>query len=316
MWAVLGFLAVRYANGFLMSLYHMIPGLIREVLLWVLIAGMLLDISASLAAVFHIRKEMPTAIRWNQKVAVWTQKFALMIVGHVEKRMAKAYPVILEKTETQAREGKFAEGCGFYKLFWLFLIGAVLGDFTETIFCRLTSGVWMSRSSLVWGPFSIVWGLAIAIATALLYKDREKPDRHIFFVGTFLGGAYEYVCSVFTEIVFGKVFWDYSKIPFNLGGRINLLYCFFWGIAAVVWIKILYPKFAGWIEKIPVIWGYVLTWILVVFMAVNILVSMAALVRYDMRANGKPAKSGWEKVIDEHFDDERMDRIYPNAKSR
>ena len=109
-----------------------------------------------------------------------------------------------------------------------------------------------------------------------------------------MGGAYEYVCSVFTEIVFGKVFWDYSKIPFNLGGRINLLYCFFWGIAAVIWIKVLYPKFAGWIEKIPMFWGYVLTWILVVFMAVNILVSMAALVRYDMRANGKPAESGWE----------------------
>ena len=45
----------------------------------------------------------------------------------------------------------------------------------------------------------------------------------------FLGGAYEYLCSVFTELVFGKVFWDYSWMPFNLGGRINLLYCFFWG---------------------------------------------------------------------------------------
>ena len=316
LWAVLGFVAVRYGDAFFLIVYHMIPTLIREILLWILLAGMALDISASLAAVFHIRKEMPTAIRWNKKVAVWTQKFALMIVGHVEKRMAKAYPVIMEKTEQIEKEGNFAEGCGFYKLFWLFLIGAVLGDFTETIFCRLTAGVWMSRSSLVWGPFSIVWGLAIAIATALLYKDREKPDRHIFIVGTFLGGAYEYVCSVFTEIVFGKVFWDYSKIPFNLGGRINLLYCFFWGIAAVIWIKVLYPKFAGWIEKIPMLWGYVLTWILVVFMAVNILVSMAALVRYDMRANGRPAESGWEKVIDEHFDDERMDRIYPNAKPR
>lgn len=316
LWAVLGFVAVRYGDAFFLIVYHMIPTLIREILLWILLAGMALDISASLAAVFHIRKEMPTAIRWNKKVAVWTQKFALMIVGHVEKRMAKAYPVIMEKTEQTEKEGNFAEGCGFYKLLWLFLIGAVLGDFTETIFCRLTAGVWMSRSSLVWGPFSIVWGLAIAIATALLYKDREKPDRHIFIVGTFLGGAYEYVCSVFTEIVFGKVFWDYSKIPFNLGGRINLLYCFFWGIAAVIWIKVLYPKFAGWIEKIPMFWGYVLTWILVVFMAVNILVSMAALVRYDMRANGKPAESGWEKVIDEHFDDERMDRIYPNAKPR
>ena len=316
LWAVLGFVAVRYGDAFFLIVYHMIPTLIREILLWILLAGMALDISASLAAVFHIRKEMPTAIRWNKKVAVWTQKFALMIVGHVEKRMAKAYPVIMEKTEQIEKEGNFAEGCGFYKLFWLFLIGAVLGDFTETIFCRLTAGVWMSRSSLVWGPFSIVWGLAIAIATALLYKDREKPDRHIFIVGTFLGGAYEYVCSIFTEIVFGKVFWDYSKIPFNLGGRINLLYCFFWGIAAVIWIKVLYPKFAGWIEKIPMLWGYVLTWILVVFMAVNILVSMAALVRYDMRANGRPAESGWEKVIDEHFDDERMDRIYPNAKPR
>ena len=311
LWAVLGFVAVRYGDAFFLIVYHMIPTLIREILLWILLAGMALDISASLAAVFHIRKEMPTAIRWNKKVAVWTQKFALMIVGHVEKRMAKAYPVIMEKTEQIEKEGNFAEGCGFYKLFWLFLIGAVLGDFTETIFCRLTAGVWMSRSSLVWGPFSIVWGLAIAIATALLYKDREKPDRHIFIVGTFLGGAYEYVCSVFTEIVFGKVFWDYSKIPFNLGGRINLLYCFFWGIAAVIWIKVLYPKFAGWIEKIPMLWGYVLTWILVVFMAVNILVSMAALVRYDMRANGRPAESGWEKVIDEHFDDERMDRTFP-----
>ena len=316
LWAVLGFVAVRYGDAFFLIVYHMIPTLIREILLWILLAGMALDISASLAAVFHIRKEMPTAIRWNKKVAVWTQKFALMIVGHVEKRMAKAYPVIMEKTEQIEKEGNFAEGCGFYKLFWLLLIGAVLGDFTETIFCRLTAGVWMSRSSLVWGPFSIVWGLAIAIATALLYKDREKPDRHIFIVGTFLGGAYEYVCSVFTEIVFRKVFWDYSKIPFNLGGRINLLYCFFWGIAAVIWIKVLYPKFAGWIEKIPMLWGYVLTWILVVFMAVNILVSMAALVRYDMRANGRPAESGWEKVIDEHFDDERMDRIYPNAKPR
>ena len=92
------------------------------------------------------------------------------------------------------------------------------------------------------GPFSLVWGLAIVLATVLLYKDRDKPDRHIFFVGTILGGAYEYICSVFTEIVFGKIFWDYSKIPFNLGGRINLLFCLFWGFAAVVWIKILYLK--------------------------------------------------------------------------
>ena len=67
----------------------------------------------------------------------------------------------------------------------------------------------------------MVWGLAIALVTVLLYKDRDKQEHHIFWVGVFLGGAYEYICSVFTEILFGKVFWDFSAMPFNLGGRIN-----------------------------------------------------------------------------------------------
>lgn len=57
-------------------------------------------------------------------------------------------------------------------------------------------------------------------------QGQRKAGPAYFYCRYILGGAYEYVCSVFTEIVFGKVFWDYSKIPFNLGGRINLLYCF------------------------------------------------------------------------------------------
>ncbi len=176
-------------------------------------------------------------------------------------------------------------------------------------------GTWMIRSSLVWGDFSVVWGMALVLATALLHKDRNKPDRHIFFVGTVAGGVYEYVLSVLSQIVFGQVFWDYTKIPFNLGGRINLLFCFFWGIAAVAWIKNLYPKFSDLIEKIPKVTGYVLTWCLVVFMTLNMLVSALALIRYDQRAGGPPAESGWERVIDLHFDDQRMQHRYPSSKT-
>ena len=255
-------------------------------------------------------------LRYGNVFFMFLYNLMLSLIGFVERRMARAYPVIAERTEEILKEGRFAEGCGFYKLFWLFLVGAFLGDITETIFCRLTSGVWMSRSSLVWGPFSIVWGIAIALATALLYKDRDKADRHIFFIGAFLGGAYEYVCSVFTELVFGQVFWDYSKIPFNLGGRVNLLYCFFWGIAAVVWIKGLYPYFSRWIEKIPKIAGYIASWILIIFMTADILISSAALIRYSERAGGPAADSGWEQIIDTNFDDQKMEQIYPNAKAR
>lgn len=323
LWGILGTVTVRWGDGLLVGLCRLLPSFVSS-LLTLGAAGMLfLDMAASAATVWHMKRhtekketDAEKLQQLNSRLALATARLGSRLEARVARRMEKAYPLILEVSEQFGRQKVFAGGCGFYKLFWLFLIGAFLGDVVETIFCRLTAGVWMSRSSLVWGPFSIVWGLAIAAATALLYKDREKPDRHLFIIGTVLGGAYEYICSVFTELVFGKVFWDYSKIPFNLGGRINLLYCFFWGIAAVIWIKNLYPLFSGWIEKIPVLWGYILTWTLAVFMAVNIAVSSMALIRYDRRAEGKPPKNSVESIIDERFDDARMEKIYPNALSR
>ncbi len=326
LWGILGFVAVRWGDDFFIWLYHALPGFAAKTVTFAAAAVVFCDTAASLATVRYVRQrslrvlktagESTPVRKFQYRTAILTRRLGKAIEAGVERRMEKAYPLIFEAAEQITKRKVFAEGCGFYKLFWLFLIGAVLGDLVETVFCRLTAGVWMSRSSLVWGPFSIVWGLAIATATALLYKDREKPDRHLFFIGTVLGGAYEYVCSVFTELVFGTVFWDYSEIPFNLGGRINLLYCFFWGIAAVIWIKGLYPFFSRWIEKIPVLWGYILTWVLAVFMAANIVVSSMALIRYDRRSEGMQADNVIEKLLDEHFDDERMERIYPNALAR
>ena len=192
-------LAMKFVNPMLVSVYHVLPQMLGEILLWVLMGVAVLDVIASGAAVSSLQRDMPRVRHPHRRLGTITVRFGNWIVDHVSRRMVRAYPVVEERAETVEKEGKFAEGCGFYKLFWLFLIGAFLGDLVEAIFCRLTAGVWMSRSSLVWGPFSIVWGLAIAIATALMYKDKDKPDRHIFFVGTFLGGAYEYICSVFTE---------------------------------------------------------------------------------------------------------------------
>ena len=177
----------------------------------------------------------------------------------------------------------------------------------------------MSRSSVVWGDFSIVWGPAIAkswfYSAFIPLPESLRAVFLPFWMGTFLGGAYEYICSVFTEIVFGTVFWDYSDIPFNLGGRINLLYCFFLGFAAVAWFKLLYPRISRLIEKLPVKPGKVITWLLLVFMLADGFVSSAARsARYNARSNGMEASGSFENWIDEHFDDARMEKVYPKAK--
>lgn len=314
LWGLCGVLAVRYTNSFIIGLYNILPGFAGKAVVWGLIAIAFVDLSGSVMAICHTGQKFTHLPALNYKLRKWTLQFASRVSLHIENRIGRAYPsVVPANPDMPGVNGKPAEKCSFTELFWLLITGAFLVDITETIFCRVTAGVWMRRSSLVWGHFSLVWGFAIALLTALLYKDRDKQEHYIFWAGVFLGGAYEYICSVFTEIIFGKVFWDYSHMQFNLGGRINLLYCFFWGIAAVVWIKGLYPLMSRFINIILEKTGRLLTIFLIIFISFDICVSVMALIRYDTRADGKEAGYKWEQTMDRHFGDARMKKIYPNA---
>ena len=312
-WGVLGTISMRWGNGLLIRLYGFLPEGIGHLLVWILAGMLVLDVTATIFALSGIGRSTQ---KW-EAVDSWFTSISLRIgqwlYGHVDRRIHRAYPKTVQVEKPQRDKTVFAAGCCMQKLVWLFFIGCLLGDITETIFCRITAGVWMSRSSLVWGPFSIVWGFAIAAVTDLLYKYKDRSDRFLFLMGTALGGAYEYLCSVLSEMVFGTVFWDYSGIPFNLGGRINLPYCFFWGFAAVAWFKIFYPVISGWIEKLPICAGRILTWVIVVFMCCNMAVSTMALIRSNERSQGIPATQSWQQTMDERFPDERMEKIYPNA---
>ena len=313
LWGALSVITIKWGNPLLLSLFDLIPAAVRAAVLWVLLVLFAIDAVGTLLTMLGLRYRWPPAEAVENRLASLTLRAGLWILGHVENRMAKAHPALTLKKKKKAKSTVFAAGCSPYKIVLLFFIGAFLGDITETIFCRITAGYWMSRSSVVWGPFSIVWGLAIALVTLLLYRYKDKSSSWLFMAGTLLGGAYEYLCSVFTEVVFGAVFWDYSKIPFNLGGRINLLYCFFWGFAAVIWFKALYPPISDLIERIPRRPGKVLTWALCVFMAADMIVSSLALMRYNARIEGVPPQNSLQVYLDEHYDDARMQAVYPKA---
>lgn len=313
-WGALGLVAVKWLAPLLLQVFDLLPPLAGHVVIWVLLALLALDGLGTILTLAGIRHRFAQARAVHNRLAALTLDMGMWVLGRTESRMVKAYPQANFVRPKKEKSAVFAEGCSFYKLFLLFVIGAFLGDVTETIFCRITAGEWMSRSSLVWGPFSIVWGLAIALVTLLMYRYKDKSASWLFVAGTLLGGAYEYLCSVFTELVFGAVFWDYSKIPFNLGGRINLLYCFFWGFAAVAWFRGLYPILARWIAKIPPRPGKAVVWLLIAFMSVNMAVSGLALARYSARAAGEPADAAWEQYMDAHYGDDVMERIYPYAK--
>ena len=43
----------------------------------------------------------------------------------------------------------------FAKLFWIFVVGSILGLLIEDVFHVLVYHEWESRAGLVWGPFSL-----------------------------------------------------------------------------------------------------------------------------------------------------------------
>ncbi|WP_370827075.1 hypothetical protein [Fournierella massiliensis] len=321
---VLVALAVRFLTPVLHWGLSFLPAIALQILALVLAIILAVDALVMVYGVHAVRR------RWkmSEPIAEYLQQASETIggglttrtlgwyQGYQKRHLAKAFPNLtrLSAEDERPDANVFAAGIGFYKLFWLFLIGAFVGDLIETVFVWGTSGVLMSRSSLLYGPFSVVWGLGAVLLTVVLRGLMDKSDRYIFVGGALMGGVYEYMCSVVTEKLFGKVFWDYSKIPFNLNGRINLLYCVFWGIAAVVWVKEVYPRISALIEKIPMKVGKILTWVLVVLLAVDVALSCMALGRMDQREKGIPATNAVQQFLDEQYPDEYLTQRYQNMK--
>lgn len=208
----------------------------------------------------------------------------------------------------------FAQGLCFYKLFCTFVIGAVIGDMVETIFCYHKYKKWMSRSSFIYGHMSVVWGFAFSLATILAYYIKNIGVIAISIIGTIFGGIYEYMCSVFTETFMGVKFWDYSKMPYNIAGRINLKYCFYWGMATVIWIKIMFPILEIGIEKIPIVPGTMICNLVCFFLVIDAILSIMAIKRYIERSKGKYSKGKIWRFLDYFYPDRKIEKIYPHIK--
>ena len=214
----------------------------------------------------------------------------------------------------EKQEAHFAQGMTFYKLFWVFFIGCFAGVVLETIYCLIQRGHYESRVGLIYGPFNLVYGIGALCLSGALYQFRNRGRVFSFVGGFVVGSVVEYACSWFQEVCFGSTSWDYSNMPYNLNGRICLLYSIFWGILGIFWIKDIYPRMAKWILNIPNKVGKPLTWVLLVFMVFNSVMTLFTSLRWTARREGIEPRNAFEAYLDEHYPDERMQKIFANAE--
>ena len=219
---------------------------------------------------------------------------------------------VIDYEENKTRN--FAAGINFYKIALICISGSFAGVVVELLWCLLRNGYIESRAGLVYGPFNLLYGVGAVALTLILYRYRNRSTAFSFFGGIIIGSAVEYLLSWGQETLFGSTSWDYSDIPFNLNGRICLLYSVFWGFLGVLWIKSIYPRVAKIILKIPNKAGKIITLALTVFMIFNAVMSLFSVWRWSQRVQNVPATTAADRFFDERFPDSRMEKIFANME--
>ena len=159
----------------------------------------------------------------------------------------------------------------FIKIFWVFIIGSLIGYVVEMIVGLVQNGHFVSRQGLIFGPFAQVYGLGILVYYFVVPKIKGGYLK-IFFVTMVLGGIVEYLCSYFQELLFGTISWDYSNLWFNINGRTSLLHCTYWGIGGVLFMKYVMPLINRIDDIIKNQYFRTITALFAIFMLFNIFV--------------------------------------------
>lgn len=207
---------------------------------------------------------------------------------------------------------KFAEGYCFTKIFIFFLIGCLIGTYYEEILWFIRYGEWSNRQGLIYGPFSPIYGVGVAIFVIFLGKnnDRRSVWKTLIYAAI-IGGGTEFMTSLIADKVFGVQFWDYSNEFLNIFGRTTIPFMIFWGIGGTVLMKIIYPWISKWIEKIPYKIGKPIYIVVLIFILVDVILTYGALGRMALRDNGVKPYTFVGEFMDKVYTDEFLYDKFP-----
>lgn len=136
-----------------------------------------------------------------------------------------------------------------------FLFFSILGHIFESIiFLFLNNN---GYSGIFFGPWTPVYGLGIIIIILInKFIDKFKLNLFLKIIISFLLYALllsliEFIGGISIEILFHKVFWNYTDQKFNLGKYVSLEMATLWGIVSCIYL-FMFKKLADkFIKKIP-----------------------------------------------------------------
>lgn len=158
-----------------------------------------------------------------------------------------------------------------------FFTYSFLGWIAECIYCGVPAKKFINRGFLA-GPYCPIYGCGAMVVIHMLEPWSSSPFM-IFVFGVFMTSVLEYITSFLMEKLFHTKWWDYSKHPFNIHGRICLKNSLLFGLMVLVVFYIIHPGVVDVIDRIPWIPQEILAVVITILFLYDIYNTVHALLR-------------------------------------
>ena len=200
----------------------------------------------------------------------------------------------------------------FFHMFYMFLFGCLFGWIVEFIWSLGKRHMFYNHSAFILGPFDIVYGFAALMLTIILNRFKKCNNFIIFIVSFVAGTVLEYAASFGMEKLLGMVAWNYSSKFMHINGRVCLAYSLFWGILGIIWVRLAMPRVLKIIDKIDIKAGTKFMKIMLCFLAVDGILTLAAVDRAKKYEEGIPPSNIVDKCFDKYFGVDYLNNMYNN----
>jgi len=168
-----------------------------------------------------------------------------------------------------------------YDFLWFFVIYSFLGWCAEVAYAALCTGAFVNRGFLN-GPVCPIYGFGVVLVIGALTPLSDNGP--VLFAGSvLLTSALEWTTGFVLEKVFHDKWWDYSDMPFNLGGYICLKFSVLWGLACMFIMDIFHPTVAGAVKLVPETAGWIVLAVVLSAFAADAGVTAASILKLNKR---------------------------------
>lgn len=178
--------------------------------------------------------------------------------------------------------GLMIAGMTLYEICWYFLAYSFLGWAVEVAFHAVTLGKVINRGFLA-GPVCPVYGFGmlsvfavIDVVSGTLVSEIASANAGVIFIcGMVLASVVEFIGGWALYHAFHARWWDYRDKPFNIGGYVCLQFSIYWGLGALLVIRVLHPVVDHLSASLfPEKWGWPIMAVLYVIYVADFIVTV------------------------------------------